>query len=121
MIYLFEHPTTGELRDVCFEVNDDKTYIDENGILWQRRWTPPQISMDTKVDPYSQKQFLNKTRNAGTVGDLMDRAADLSAMRADKDGVDLVKKNYEDQEAKLRGGKRVAKKLKDIEIEVKVK
>lgn len=121
MIYLFEHPETGEFRDVIFHMDDEKIYVDDQGVTWQRRWTPPQLSIDTKIDPYSQKQFLDKTRNAGTVGDLMDRAADLSAARADKDGVDFVKKNYEDQEAKMRGGKRAAKKLKDIEIEVKVK
>lgn len=120
MIYLFENPETGELKDVIFNIDDEKIY-EENGVAWQRRWTPPQLSMDTKIDPYSQKQFLDKTRKGGTVGDLWDRSAELSAIRADKDGRDFVKEKFEDNQAKVRGGKRPAKKLKDMEITVKVK
>lgn len=121
MIYLFEHPDSGELRDVFFEVNDEKIYVDEKGITWQRRFTPPQISIDTRIDPYSEKQFLDKTRKRSTVGDLWDRAADLSAARAEKDGVDHVKEKWDKAGEKVRGGRKKAKKWKDIQVEVKVK
>ena len=121
MIYLFEHPDTGELRDVFFEVNDEKIYVDEKGVTWQRRFTLPQISIDTKIDPYSQKQFMDKTNKSSTIGDLWDRAADLSAARAEKDGIDAVKQKWEDKESKIRGGRKKGKKWKDIEVEVKVK
>jgi hypothetical protein len=77
--------------------------------------------MDTKIDPYSQKQYLDKTRKRGTIGDLWDRAGELSQIRADKDGEDFVKKKFEENGDKLRGGKKRARKLSDLEIEVKVK
>ncbi len=120
MIYLFENPKTGEFRDVAFNVDDEKIY-EADGVVWQRRWTPPQLSIDTKVDPYSQKQFLEKTSKVGTVGDLWDRSAELSAMRAQKDGKDFVKEQHEANEAAIRKGRRAARKLKDVEAQVKVK
>ncbi len=120
MIYLFEHPETGETKDVFFNIDDEKIY-EEDGVVWQRRWTPPQISMDTKIDPYSQKQFLDKTRKGGTVGDLWDRSAELSAIRADKDGKDFVKEKFEKEGDAIRKGKTPAKKFKDLEIQAKVK
>lgn len=120
MIYLFENPETGEQRDVVLSVDEKKVY-EENGVAWRRVFTPPQISTDTRIDPYSQKQFLDKTRKPGTVGDLWDRANELSQIRADKDGEDFVKKKFEENGDKMRGGKKRATKLKDLEIEVKVK
>jgi len=120
MIYLFEHPETGELRDVFFNVNDEKIYED-GGVVWQRRWTPPQLSIDTKIDPYSEKQFLDKTRKCGKIGDLWDRSAELSAIRAEKEGTDFVKDKFEEDCAKVRKGKKNPRKLKDIEVELKVK
>lgn len=120
MIYLFENPETGELRDVHFNIDDEKIY-EEDGVVWQRRWTPPQIATDTKLDPYSQKQFIEKTRKSGTVGDLWDRSAEMSQIRADKDGKDFVKEKFDAEQAKIRGGKERKKKFKDLEITAKVK
>lgn len=121
MIYLFQHPESGEYRDVWFEVNDNKVFVDESGVKWERVFTPPQISVDTKIDPRSKDQFLRKTNRQGTVGDLMDFSAEMSERRKEKDGVDFVKEAYEAKEDAFRGGKKRAKKLKDIEVEVKVK
>ena len=61
--------------------------------------------MDLETDPFSQTQFLDKTQNAGTMGDLWDRSAEMSAKRAEKSGgVDPYRKDYFKKYSKERGG-----------------
>ena len=75
--------------------------------VWKRVYVNPQASFDTKIDPYSAKDFVKVTANkkGGTVGELWDRAADLSASRADKDGKDPIKAKYYEKFSKKRRGK----------------
>ena len=117
-IYMYKNPKTGEVKDVLQGMNEVHEYS-ENGEEWDRVWSSPQIGMDTKVDPFSSKQFVNKTNKQGTYGDLMDRSAELSEKRAEKNGgVDPVKKKYFDDYANKRGGKRHPEENKNKPIEV---
>jgi len=110
-LYIFEHPTTEERRDIFFHMAEEpKIYIDSEGIEWRRIFTCSQLSMDTSLDPYSSKQFVDKTRNEGNMGDLWDRSAELHQKRADKEGVDPLRKKYFEQYSKERNG---AKHLED--------
>ena len=79
--YIFKSPETGEEREVFQAINDEHVYV-VAGLKWERVWTCPQLSMDTKIDPFSEKQFLDKTSKPGTIGDMWDRAADLQQERA---------------------------------------
>ena len=83
------------------------------GVKWDRVWTVPQISMDVKVDAFNPKQFVDKTSKGGTIGDLWDRAADLSSERADKmGGVDPLKAESDKKYSDARGGAKRGKQVK---------
>lgn len=108
MIYLFKNPNDeSEIHEVVMGMNDEKKY-EVDGVKWDRVWTVPQVSSTTKIDPFSQNAFLEKTNNVGTVGDLMDRSKELSEMRKEKsdNGVDPLKMDYYDKYAAARNGRR---------------
>jgi hypothetical protein len=90
--YLFKNPSNGEIKEIFFKMNDIKTY-QENNIEWNRVYTVPQASIDANIDPYSSRAFIEKTRKAGTVGELIDMSKDMSDKRG---GVknDPIKKSH---------------------------
>lgn len=104
--YIFRNPNTNEFREVFQSMKDEHTFSSE-GVQWERQFTLPQASMDTKVDIYSPKEFVDKSRNKkGTVGDLWDASAEMSSKREAKNGKDDFKaKYYEDYSKKRRGKK----------------
>lgn len=74
----------------------------------QRVFTVPQANIDTKVDHNDIKALTAKTgAMKGTVGDLWDKAAEMSDKRAkdSKDGIDPIKKKTLKEYAKKRKGK----------------
>jgi hypothetical protein len=92
-VYVFEHPTSKEKREILLPIDKRHSYIDENNIEWVRVFTTPNISTDTQIDPYSQQAFLEKTKKAGTIGDLFDLSKDLSEKRGG-DKNDPIKKDF---------------------------
>ena len=62
-LYTFEHPNTGKTIDIMMGMNDDKTFIDENGLKWNRVFLSPNAAIDSNVDPFSSNDFVNKTNN----------------------------------------------------------
>jgi hypothetical protein len=110
-----------EILSLWQSVHDEHSYTIA-GVKWDRVWTVPQISMDVKSDPFNPKQFLDKTSKGGTLGDIWDRASDLSEARAEKmGGVDLLKAEADKKYSDARGGKakrgKQAKPSRDIVIE----
>ena len=103
-LYVFQHPQTAEIKEIFFHMNDEKQYTDGRGVEWNRVFTSSQLSMDTQLDPYSSKDFLNKTSSEGTMGDLWDRSSDLHHKRVEKEGVDPLRKKYFKQYSKARNG-----------------
>lgn len=117
-LYIFENPETGEIKEILQSMTEEHIYS-ENGIQWNRVWTTPQVAIDVKIDPFSKKQFVDKTNKPGTYGDLMDRSAELSEARAEKNGgVDPIKQKFFDDYAKKRGGKRHPEESKNKTIQV---
>lgn len=106
MIYLYEHPETGEIKEVWQGMNDVHEY-EENGVAWNRVFTSPNANIDTKIDPFNSRDFVEKTRNKkGTFGDLLDASKEASEKRADKVGdVDPYRKKMWDKHKKDFGGK----------------
>ena len=47
MVYLFKHPDKEEYREVVQGMNDEHSY-EEDGIIFKRVFTVPNMSMDTK-------------------------------------------------------------------------
>ena len=94
-IYVYQHPKSEEYIEVFQSMKEDHIYIDADGLKWNRVFLSPNAAIDIDVDPFSRQQFLDKAKNAGTMGELWDRSSDLSAQRAEKtDGVDPFKKKY---------------------------
>jgi len=99
-VYCYKNPETGFEKDVFQKVNDPHVY-EEGGVKWKRVFFAPNVSSDTKIDPNNKRQFLEKTSNAATMGEIWDRSAELSAQRASQNnGVDPVKRNYIKQDAR---------------------
>lgn len=98
-LYIFQSRETGEVRDVFFHMEDIKIYNGENGDevdVWERQFTVPQASIDSRIDPFDNKAFIEKTgKNKGSLGDVLDRSKELSEIRAEKrGGKDPLKEKY---------------------------
>ena len=105
-IYIFSNPETKELKEVFFHMDDEKKYIDEQGLEWDRELSSPQLNTQGSIDPWSNNDFVNKTADMkGTVGDLLDKSSELSNQRAQENGgVDPLKKKYYENYSKERKG-----------------
>lgn len=113
-LYTYKHPDTGEEKDVLQSMNDEHVYIDESGIEWSRVFYAPNASIDSNIDPFSQRQFTDSTgEKKGTMGDMLDYSAEMSQRRAEKaGGVDPVKQKYFNDYAAKRNGQRHAAEQK---------
>ena len=107
-IYVYQNPETKEYVEIFQHMTDEHKYFDEEGLEWSRVLLNPTMSMDTKIDPWSNADFVNKTKDKkGTYGDLMDQSDKLSQQRAQENGgVDPLKQKYFENYAKERGGKK---------------
>lgn len=84
-IYLYQNPNTKEIIEIIQSMNDTHEYK-ENGIKFDRIWSKPQASFDTKIDPHSAQDFVKKTgQKRGTVGDLWNTSAELAEKRGTPD------------------------------------
>ena len=107
-LYTYKHPETNECKDILQSMNEEHVYIDEEGVEWNRVYFAPNSSIDSNIDPFSQRQFTESTgAKKGTVGDMLDYSAEMSQRRAEKTGgTDPVKQKYFDDYAKKRNGQR---------------
>ena len=99
-IYTYFRESTEEFVDVFQGMNDVHEYkgADGNEYDWKRVYYSPQMAMDTQIDPFSSKQFNDRTRDKkGTVGHMLDYSAEMSDKRASQaGGIDPVKQKYFD-------------------------
>jgi hypothetical protein len=96
-LYLFTNQDETETVDVFFHMNDEKRFFGPDGKEWRRVFTVPGAAIDSssKIDPYSKRDFVNKTANKkGSVGNLLDEAKSLSLQRAEKEGRDPIKEKF---------------------------
>lgn len=109
-VYIYKNPETEEYIEVVQTMLEDHVYFDSDGLEWKRVFTIPNASIDSQIDPYSSKEFIQKTENKkGTIGDMMDYSKEMSLSRADKNGgIDPVKeKYYKDYSSKRKGAKHI--------------
>lgn len=100
MIYIYQNPNTGKIKEVIQRMNDPHIY-EEDGIKWRRVFTLPQISMDTQGDPYDYKTFKRATDDKNlTVGDLIDKSRELSEKRGGDKSDPIKRKNYDNYKKK---------------------
>lgn len=106
-LYLFEHPETKETVEVFQRVNEEHVYLDKDGVRWVRVFTAPNVSKDTQIDPFSEKDFSTKMgQKKGSVGDLMDASREASEKREKTLGKDPVKQGFFDKWSKARKGRK---------------
>jgi len=117
-IYIYKSPNGEEYKEVVQTMAEDHVYFDSEGLEWKRVLTVPNASIDTSVDPYSSREFVEKTSNKkGTYGDMMDYSQELSHTRAEKNGgIDPVKEKYYKDYSKKRNG---AKHFDQMKAETK--
>ena len=118
-IYLFSNPSNEkEVIEVVMSVHDEHIYI-KDGVKWDRVFTKPTAAIDTVWNPDSKADFSEKSgRKKGTLGQIMDKAAELSDKRAERTGKDPIKQSYYDSYAKTRDGKRHPEERKVIAKEL---
>jgi hypothetical protein len=104
-IYQYKNPETDEVIDVVQKMKDEHVYVDDNGLEWERVWMIPNASIDTHVDPFDSKKYLDSTRKNQSMGDMFDQARELSEKRSQiTGGKDPVKEKYfKEYSAKRRG------------------
>lgn len=99
-LYSFINKRTGVLEDLFFSHKEvpsiGQEWKNSLGDVFIRATHVPQASVDTKIDPFSQTQFREKTANKkGTLGNAWDASAEMSAKRADKEGgTDPVREKF---------------------------
>jgi hypothetical protein len=104
-LYTYEHPETGETKDILEKMNDAHVYIGKDGLEWKRIFYAPNSNIDTQLDPFDSKAFVDKTgKNKGTMGEMMDRSREMSEKRKDKLGYDPVQKKYFKEYSEKRNG-----------------
>tara|TARA_B100001093_G_scaffold520215_1_gene613695 strand:- start:2948 stop:3334 length:387 start_codon:yes stop_codon:yes gene_type:complete len=117
-IYLYEHPKTQEVTEIIQGMNDDHTFIDKEGVEWNRIYSLPQLACEQiNIDPWDNKSFVHKTgAMKGNYGDLLDYSADLSKQRAQENGgVDPVQNKHFRKYEKKTGQKHLKDKKKTFE------
>jgi hypothetical protein len=111
-LYTYENPKTKKRIDVVQSMREEHVYIDEKGVEWKRVFTIPQASIDTKINPESANDFINKTGSKkGSYGDLLDASKEASLAREKRYGKDPLK-----EKAIKKWKKETGKKIHPSEI-----
>ena len=115
-VYVYKHPAKEEFIELVQSMNEEHVYF-ENEVQWKRIYTVPSASIDTSINPFSEKEFIQKTgTKKGTVGDMMDLSSELSQKRAELNGKeDPVKRKMFNEYEKKTGKKHLSDKPKVIE------
>ena len=119
-IYIYKHPEKEEYIEVLQGMNDEHVY-EQEGLEWGRVFLAPNASIDSDVDPFSGRQFVDTTAaKKGTMGDMMDYSKELSMKRAEKNGGgDPVKEKYYKKYSDDRNGTKHPQQIKDKGYESK--
>jgi hypothetical protein len=103
--YIYEDPNTNNRIVVWQSVHEDHSY-EVGGVMYNRVYTVPNASIDSKINAESESEFVEKTK-AKTYGELWDASAEMSAKRSDiHGGKDPVKKEHFKEYSKKRKGKK---------------
>jgi len=115
--YLFINPDDPEeVVSVQQSMKEEHKY-EANGKAWDRQYTVPKASIDSRIDPESQSEFVDKTTNKrGTMGDLWDASKEMSERRKEIYGGEdpVAKKHFKKYSEKRKGMKHTQDPANDI-------
>ena len=118
-LYQYLDERTDEIYSLIQGMNDEHVAFAADGHKLRRIWNQVQASIDSKINPFSARDFADKTgRKKGTLGNITDAAAELSEKRRDKEGVDKVKETFYKNWSKKRKGRQHPDFRKNPVIEV---
>lgn len=107
-IFLYRNQKTNEVKEIIQSVHEEHTYIDKDGLKWEREFTVPNatVSPTSKLNPHDPKAFSELTKNKkGNYGNLLDLSKELSEKREKQLGKDPVKEKMYSDYSKTRQGK----------------
>ena len=115
--YLFRNPDTKEVISIIQKMNDEHSYVDQDGLKWDRILVAPQVNGEASIDPWNNADFVEKTgKMKGSYGDILDKSQEMSEKRASqRDGFDPVKKKYFDDYSSSRKGARHLSDVRNID------
>tara|TARA_R100001443_G_C3290881_1_gene162846 strand:- start:25 stop:411 length:387 start_codon:yes stop_codon:yes gene_type:complete len=119
-IYIYKHPDREEYEEILQGMNDEHVY-EKDGVKWDRVFLPPNTCIDGAIDPFSDRQFLDATKNKkGTYGDILDLSREQSEKRAaQRGGIDPIKEKYYKDYSEARGGAKHPKEIREKGYESK--
>lgn len=94
--YSFQNPKTGEIVEIIQKC-DEKHEFCRDGIQWERLWTVPNAGIDTNIDPFDKRKFVDKTYQGKTkLGDMWAMSGEMSEKRKQKLGTktDPIKEKW---------------------------
>ena len=105
-IYCFEHPKTGEQKEILLGINDKHEFVDDKDVRWNRVYSFNLCVKGGQLDPWNNKDYLRKTGEMkGTIGDMWDLSKEMSERRAkDNGGIDPIKEKKLAEDKKVRKG-----------------
>jgi hypothetical protein len=89
-VYIYQHPKTGKIVEIVQRMTEAHEYS-ENGVQFSRIFQAPGASVDTRMNPFSEADFVRRTNKRMTLGDMMDESKALSEKRAQKAGKDPIR------------------------------
>ena len=103
-IYLFSNPENdNDIVEVVMSVHDEHVFC-KDGVKWNRVFTKPTASIDTKWNAHSQKDFIEKTgKKRGTLGEMWEKSEELSKQREKDLGQDPLKTKFYENYKKTHG------------------
>jgi len=98
----------GNILEYYFPINEAPsigTQITIEGKVYTRLPSDTQMAIDTKIDCFDKKKFLEKTRKQGKMGEIFDLSKELGNKRKEKAGKDEFKEKFIESSKKKRNGK----------------
>jgi len=126
-LYSFVDERDGTIYEVYQAMDQEHIAFAPDGQPLTRIFTSPHANIDTKWNPDNPHDFVAKSaKKKGTLGNLQDKAKELSLQREERYGVDKVKeKFYADYEKKRGKGvthpEKRKEKLNKLTKEIKLK
>ena len=100
--YLYEHPETGEIKEVLQKMSETHKHKEE-GVEWKRVWASPNASVSDNLinADTTQEEFVRKTKEKNyNVGEMWDLSRELGEKREQIAGKDYVREKTEKEKQK---------------------